>query len=73
MPILAGDVKLVASQVMDDVAEGGGAPEPLAWPPLKAGVLLAGAPGAPKTATPAATPAAAPAPVGRADDFRWPR
>lgn len=26
MPILAGDVKLVASQVMDDVAEGGGAP-----------------------------------------------
>ncbi|WP_347252836.1 hypothetical protein [Dokdonella sp.] len=26
MPILVGDVKLVASQVMDDVAEGGGAP-----------------------------------------------
>lgn len=26
MPILAGDVKLVASQVMDDVPEGGGAP-----------------------------------------------
>lgn len=26
MPILAGDVKLVASQVMDDVAEGGSAP-----------------------------------------------
>lgn len=26
MPILAGDVKLVASQVMDDVVEGGGAP-----------------------------------------------
>jgi len=26
MPILAGDVKLLASQVMDDVAEGGGAP-----------------------------------------------
>lgn len=27
-------------------AEGGGAPEPLAWPPLKDGVILAGAPGA---------------------------
>ena len=26
MPILSGDIKLVASQVMDDVAEGGGAP-----------------------------------------------
>ena len=26
MPILAGDIKLVASQVMDDVPEGGGAP-----------------------------------------------
>lgn len=26
MAILAGDVKLVASQVMDDVVEGGGAP-----------------------------------------------
>ena len=26
MTILAGDIKLVASQVMDDVAEGGGAP-----------------------------------------------
>ena len=26
MPILAGDIKLVASQVMNDVAEGGGAP-----------------------------------------------
>ena len=26
MTILAGDVKLVASQVMDDVDEGGGAP-----------------------------------------------
>src|SRR5512139_3133403 len=26
MPILTGDVKLVASQVMDDVEEGGGAP-----------------------------------------------
>ena len=26
MPILSGDIKLVASQVMDDVPEGGGAP-----------------------------------------------
>jgi hypothetical protein len=26
MPILSGDIKLVASQVMDDVSEGGGAP-----------------------------------------------
>ncbi len=26
MPILTGDIKLVASQVMDDVPEGGGAP-----------------------------------------------
>ncbi len=26
MPILAGDIKLVASQVMQDVAEGGGPP-----------------------------------------------
>ena len=26
MPILTGDVKLVASQVMNDVEEGGGAP-----------------------------------------------
>ena len=26
MPILAGDIKLVASQVMQDVAEGGGQP-----------------------------------------------
>lgn len=30
MPILAGDIKLVASQVMDDIENGGGAPTPTA-------------------------------------------